>query len=147
MRQLGLASVFLPAITLVASGNPTWADDGGAGSHRKTLAESTGGLIPRACMQPNCATVLATRHGGLDESPPPTQVQGPLSRQPPFGPYNPHVAPITQPSFLVQKHTELWLIEVRRRDGTIQSIEQNYPVLFQVGDEVLVEGDHVRAPE
>ena len=37
----------------------------------------------------------------------------------------------------MQKHTELWMIEVRRRDGTIQSIEQNYPALFQEGTRYL----------
>jgi hypothetical protein len=47
----------------------------------------------------------------------------------------------------VQKHTEVWVIEVRRRDGTIQTIEQDYPAFFRAGDEVLVEGDRVRAPE
>jgi hypothetical protein len=98
-------------------------------------------------MQANCATVLAIRHGASDESPPPTQARGALSRQPPFGQYNPQVPPVTQPSFMVQKHTELWVIEVRRRDGTIQSIEQDYPALFQVGDEVLVDGNRIRAPD
>jgi hypothetical protein len=48
---------------------------------------------------------------------------------------------------MVQKHTDIWVIEIRRRDGTIQSIEQTYPALFQVGDEVLVEGDRIRAPD
>jgi hypothetical protein len=147
MRHPGLISVILPAIAMAVSGSPSWADDLGAGGHRTVLGESAGGSVPRACIQANCATVLTIRRGGLDESPLPTQVQSPLSRQPPFGPYNPQVAPISQPSFLVQKHTDLWVIEVRRRDGTIQSIEQNYPALFQVGDEVLVDGDRVRAPD
>ena len=147
MWQPALISVLLPAIAMAASGSLSWADDLGANGHRKVLAESVGGSVPRACIQANCGTVLAIRHGGLDESPPPTQVQGALSRQPPFASYDPHVAPVTQPSFLVQKHTDIWVIEVRRRDGTIQSIEQNYPALFQVGDEVLVEGDRVRAPD
>ncbi len=147
MRQPCLISVLLLAIGMAVSGIPTWADDAGASGHRKALAESPGDSVPRACIQVNCATVLAVRHGGLDESPPPAHVQGPLSRQPPFGPYNPHVPPIAQPSFPVQKHTDIWVIEVRRRDGTIQSIEQNYPALFQEGDQVLVEGDRVRAPD
>ena len=147
MQQLIFASVLLPAIAMAVSGNPSWADDLGASGHRRALAESADSSVPRACVQANCATVLAIRHGGSDESPPPTQVQGALSRQPPFGPYSPHVPPISQPSFMVQKHTELWVIEVRRRDGTIQWIEQSYPALFQVGDEVLVDGDRVRAPD
>ncbi|HTS53778.1 MAG TPA: hypothetical protein VMH26_10930 [Burkholderiales bacterium] len=132
---------------MAVSGNPNRADEVQAGGGRRALAESTGGSDPRACMRANCATVLVIRHGGLDESPPPAQVQGPLKRQPPFGPYDPHVPPINQPSFLVQKHTDIWVIEVRRRDGTIQSIEQHYPALFQVGDQVLVEGDRVRAAD
>jgi hypothetical protein len=147
MRQPGSMAVLLAAVAMTLSGNPNRADDVEGSGHRKALGESTGGPVQRVCMQANCATVLAIRHGGLDESPPPVQVQGPLKRQPPFGPYNPHVPPITQPSFLVQKHTDIWVIEVRRRDGTIQSIEQNYPALFQVGDEVIVEGDHVRAAD
>ena len=43
-----------------------------------------------------------------------------------------HVPPIIQPSFLVQKH-DVWVIEVRRRGGTVQSIEQGAPTLFQAG--------------
>jgi hypothetical protein len=147
MQQPGLISVVLPTIAMALCGSLSWAEDPGTNGHRKVLAESVGGSVPRACIQVNCGTVLAVRRGGLDESPPPTQVQGALSRQPPFGRYDPHIAPVTQPSFLVQKHTDTWVIEVRRRDGTIQSIEQNYPALFQVGDEVLVEGDRVRAPD
>jgi hypothetical protein len=145
MRQAGL--IFLLLFSIEITGNPSRADDARNNDQRRPLAESSGTPVPRACIQANCATVVAIRHEGLDESPPPTQVQGSLSRQPPFGPYNPHVAPITQPSFQVQKHTDIWVIEVRRRDGTIQSIEQTYPALFQVGDEVLIDGDHVRAPD
>jgi hypothetical protein len=147
MWRTGLMFVLLPAIVVAVRGNPSWAEDPGASGHRKVLAESAGDSVPHACVQRTCGTVLAIHHGGLDESPPPTQVQGSLSRQPPFGPYSPHVAPITQPSFMVQKHTDIWVIEIRRRDGTIQSIEQTYPALFQVGDEVLVEGDRIRAPD
>jgi hypothetical protein len=147
MRQAGLISVLLPVIAIAVCGSLSWAEDLGANGHRKVLAESAGGSALRACNQTNCGTVLAVRHAGLDESPPPTQVQGALSRQPPFARYDPLVAPVTQPSFLVQKHTDTWVIEVRRRDGTIQSIEQTYPALFQVGDEVLIEGDRVRAPD
>ncbi len=147
MRQPGLIPVLLPAIAMAISWNPSWADDVGASAHRKALAQSTDSSVPRACLQVNCATVLAIRRSGLDESAPPAHTQGPLSRQPPFGPYNPHVPPITQPSFQVQKHTDTWVIELRRRDGTTQSIVQDYPALFQVGDEVLVEGARVRAPD
>ena len=147
MRQPGLISVLLPAIAMTLAGNPSLADDAAGSGRRKVLVESAGGPLPRACMQPNCATVLAVRHKGVDESPPPAYMQGPLSRQAPFGPYNPHVPPVAQPSFRVQKHIDVWVIEVRRRDGTIESIEQDYPALFRAGDEVLVEGDRVRAPD
>ena len=147
LQRPRLISVLLPAILLTAYGTSNRADEVESAVHRRTLAESSGSPEPRPCMQPNCATVLSIRHDGLDVSPPPVQTQGPLKRQPPFGPYDPHVPPITQPSFLVQKHTDIWVIEVRRRNGTIQSIEQHYPALFQVGDEVLVERDSVRAAD
>jgi hypothetical protein len=49
--------------------------------------------------------------------------------------------------FLVQEHKEVWVIEVRRQDGTVQSVRLNYPTLLQVGDQVLLEGDRIRAPE
>ena len=47
----------------------------------------------------------------------------------------------------VQRRRDIWVIEVRKRDGSTQVIEQDYPALFQVGDQVVVEGDRVRAPE
>ena len=147
MWQPRLTSVLVPAIAMALSANWARADDVGDSGHRRGLAESTGGSVPRACTQANCAKVLAIRHGGLDESPPPAEVHGSLSRQPPFGAYHPQVPPVAQPSFLVQKHTDIWVIEVRRRDGMIQSIEQDYPALFQVGDDVLVEGDRIRAAD
>jgi hypothetical protein len=148
MRQPSWVYVSLTVAIVVSTvANQNRADDVVSTGQRKALAGSAGDSVPRACVWTNCATVLAVRHGDLEESPPPAHVQGPLSRQPPFGPFNPHAPPITQPSFLVQKHTDLWVIEVRRRDGTIQSIEQSYPALFRVGDEVLVDGDRVRAPD
>jgi hypothetical protein len=45
----------------------------------------------------------------------------------------------------VQQRKEVWIIEVRRRDGTVQAFRQSYPALFQVGDEVLVEGGRIQA--
>jgi len=123
------------------------ADDISPATGRKLLGESSGEPVPRACTLPNCATIVAIRHGDLQEYGPTARVQGPVSRQPPFGRYDPHVPPITQPGFMVQKQKDTWVIELRRRDGTIQSIEQSFPVLFQVGDEVVVEGDGIRAPD
>jgi len=133
-----------PALVTVLPGSWTHADEVAG---RKVLAESAGASVPRACTQANCATVVAIRHGGLDESPPPVQAHGSLSRQPPFGAYNPQAPPVTQPSFLVQKHTDIWVIEVVGLDGLVQSIEQHYPALFQVGDTVIVEGGRVRAAD
>jgi hypothetical protein len=148
MRQPSCVYVLLGVTIVVSAAAPqNRADDVVSTGQRRTLARSAGDSVARACGWANCATVLAVRHGDLGEFPPPVHVQGPLSRQPPFGPFNPHVPPITQPSFLVQKHSDVWVIEVRLRDGTIQSIEQSYPALFQVGDEVLVDGDRIRVPD
>lgn len=138
---------FLSCVVCAAAAciSVAWAE-GAANTARRTLAKSEGS-VPRVCNAPNCAVVLAVRHSDLNESPPPIAVQGSLKRDPPLGPYNPHVPPVTQPSFMVQKHKDVWVIQVRRLNGEVQSIEQSYPVLFQAGDWVLVEGDHVRAPE
>jgi len=127
--------------------NGLCADDASANTQRKVLAESPADAVGRACLLPNCGTVLSIRHGGFIESAPTIPVQGPIKRNPPFGPINPHVPPINQPSFMVQRQLDIWVIEVQRRDGTVQVIRQSYPVLFQVGDEVLLEGDHVRVPD
>ena len=148
MRQPSSVCVLVVVATFVAmSWSPTRADEAVPAGSRRVLGESAGGPVPHPCTSPDCATVVAIRHGDLVESPLPARVQGAIQRQPPFGAYDPHAPPIDQPSFLVQKRTDIWVIELRRRDGTIQSIEQNFPVLFQVGDEVVVEGDHIRAPD
>ncbi|HTO44372.1 MAG TPA: hypothetical protein VML56_09860 [Burkholderiales bacterium] len=62
---------------------------------------------------------------------------------PQFGPYR--IVP--QSRFQVQKRKEIWVVEVRRQDGTVQSIKLSYPALFQPGDRVIVDGDEIRAPE
>jgi hypothetical protein len=54
---------------------------------------------------------------------------------------------ITQPSSSVQQRKEVWIVEVRRRDGTVQEFRQSYPALFQVGEEVLIQGDRIRVPD
>jgi hypothetical protein len=109
----------------------TSAEEGQSTSGRKTLARSAGD-VPRACTSRNCATVIAVRRLDLHES-------APL-----FGtardPYPPA-------RFLVQKHKEVWVIELRRQDGTVQSVRLNYPALFKAGDRVLLEGERIRAPE
>jgi hypothetical protein len=135
------------AVLVATSGHWLRADDVLRSEPRKVLAESAGDSVARICTLPNCATVISIRHPYSLESPPSIPVQGPLKRNPPFGAYDPHLPPINQPSFLVQKQRDYWLIEVQRRDGTVQVIRQSYPALFQVGDEVLVEGEHVRIPE
>ena len=144
----GLVSVLMTAAFIVLpSTNTLGAEDALPTDPRKELAKFGGDAVVRACTLANCATVLSIRRPDTFESPPSIPVQGPLRRNPPFGPYNPHVPPINQPSFMVQRLVDVWLIEVQRRDGTVEVIRQSYPALFQVGDEVLVEGDHVRAPE
>lgn len=140
-------SILILAAIVVATSARLLADDALSDQPRRVLGESDGRSIARACLLPNCATVLAIRHRDMHESPPSTPVQGPLKRSPPFGPYNPHVPPINQPSFMVQKQVDIWMIEVQRRDGTVQVIRQDYAPLFQVGDEVVVERERVRAPE
>src|SRR3954452_5486969 len=116
-------------------------------SRAKSLPSQMIVAVARVCTLANCATVLSIRRPDTFESAPSIPVQGALRRNPTFGPYNPHVPPINQPSFMVQRQVDTESIEVQRRDGTVEVIRQRYPALFQVGDEVLVEGDHVRAPE
>ncbi len=115
-------------------------------SQRRPLASWSDSMV-RHCELSNCATIVTIRHLGINEAPPSIPVQGSIRRQPPFGPYDPRVPPVNQPSFLVQRHAEVWEIEVRRRDGSVQWIRQSYPVLFVVGDEVLVEAGGVRAAD
>ena len=144
----GLLSVLMLAAFVVAtSPNALRAEDALATEPRKELAKSGADAVVRACTLANCATVLSIRRPDTFETAPSIPVQGPLRRNPAFGPYNPHVPPINQPSFMVQRRVDIWLIEVQRRDGTVEVIRQRYPALFQVGEEVLVEGDHIRAPE
>ncbi|HTT38949.1 MAG TPA: hypothetical protein VMH32_14910 [Burkholderiales bacterium] len=145
MARSDLLSLLLVFATVMTSQAP--ADEISPATGRKLLGESSGEPVARACTLPNCATIISIRYGDLQEYGPTARVQGPVSRQPPFGPYNPHVPPITQPGFMVRKQKDAWVIELQRRDGTTQSIEQSFPVLFQVGDEVIVEGDHIRAPD
>ena len=148
IHRRGLTPILmLAAVSAAGSDDAPCADDASVNQSRRVLIESSGDSVARACTLPNCATVLAVRHGDLIESAPSIPSQGPIRRSPPFGPYDPHVPPINQPSFMVQRQSDIWVIEVQRRDGTVEVIRQSYPVLFQVGDEVLVEGDHVRAPE
>jgi len=146
------ADVLLLAVlaALMLAGAAQYAlsdDDAPTSAPRKELAKASGDSVGRACTLSNCATILSIRHPNGYEPPPTIAVQGNIQRNPPFGGYNPHVPPINQPSAVVQKKVDFWLIEVQRRDGSVVVIRQRYPVLFKVGDEVLVERDHVRAPE
>jgi len=145
--RLGSPVLVLVATVAAASGNSVLPEDRVSTGERRPLAESGGESVPHVCVLPNCGTVLSVRHGDSFESFPPTSTQGPLRRNPPFGPYDPHVPPINQPSFPVQRQREVWVIEVRLRDGTVRSIEQSYPTLFHPGDEVIVEAEQVRAPD
>ena len=131
----GLVAVLLIAAFIAgAPSSALRADDALTTEPRKELARSGGEVFARACTLANCATVLSIRRPDTFESAPSIPVQGPLRRNPPFGPYNPHVPPINQPSFMVQRLVDVWLIEVQRRDGTVEVIRQSYPALFQVGD-------------
>jgi len=112
------------------------ADDAAPATQRRLLGEVTDGAVQHPCVLPNCATILAVHHRESWEA------SGPLSRR-----AISRLPPVTQPSFNVQQRKEVWIIEVRKRDGTVQAFLQNYPALFQVGDEVLVEGDQIRASD
>jgi hypothetical protein len=147
MAQRGaLSSVAIAAAVGAAWVAAARAEDAAPAGQRRLLGQSTEAAVRRPCVQPNCATVVAVFHREPWEPSAPIVSRG-ISRNPPFGPYNLQAPPVTQPSSSVQRRKEVWVIEVRRRDGKVQKIEQNYPALFQVGDEVLVEGDRVRAPD
>ena len=122
--------LLLVALMAAASSCSTCAAGADSTSGRRTLVESSGDP-PRTCTSPNCAIVIAVKQQDFYESPPL------------FGPYR--ITP--QSRFQVQKRKEVWVVQVRRRDGTVESVKLNYPALFQVGDWVIVEGDQVRAPE
>src|SRR5215470_17048356 len=122
---------FVAAALVAALSSSACGADANPTPGRRTLAESTGDVPPRTCTLPNCATVIAVKQQDFYESPPL------------FGPYR--ITP--QSRFQVQKHKEVWVVEIRRQDGTVQSIKLNYPALFQPGDRVVVEGDQIRAPE
>ena len=113
---------------------------------RRILGKVTEGAAQHPCVLPNCATVLAVHHRAPWEPSAPISARG-INRNPPFGPYDPHLPPITQPSSSVQQRKEVWIIEVRRRDGSVQAFRQSYPALFQVGDEVLIQGDRISVPD
>ena len=106
----------------------------------------TEGTARHPCTLSNCATVVAVRHQAPWEPSTPVNAHG-ISRNPGLGPFNPRLPTITQPSSNVQQRKEVWIIEVRRRDGSVQTFRQNYPALVQVGDEVLVEGDRLRVSD
>ena len=132
MRWSRAAFALCPvALALTALSGLTSAEESHPMSGRETLAGSTGDA-PRVCTSRNCATVIAVKRLDLYESPP---LFG--TARDPYPPAR----------FLVQKHKEVWVIEVRRQDGTVESVRLNYPALFQVGDRVLLEGDLIRAPE
>ena len=81
-----------------------------------------------------------TPPGVVGAPPPPSSGASGSAARPTVHPYNPRVPPVTQPSSSVQQRKEVWIIEVRRRDGTVQTFPQSYPALFQVGDEVWWRG-------
>ncbi|HZP92880.1 MAG TPA: hypothetical protein VFB20_08370 [Burkholderiales bacterium] len=64
---------------------------------------------------------------------------------PPFG--GEMYPPLISGGVILQKHTRLWDIEVRMPDGSSRMIEQDFPPLFRIGDQVKVEGDQIRSPD
>lgn len=146
MAQRVIFSTLMAAIAVASSIGAARADDAAPIGQRTFLGEVTQGPVQHPCELPNCATVLSVQHRESWESPAPISARG-LGRNPPFDSYNPRVAPVTQPSSSAQQRKEAWIIEVRRRDGAVQEFRQSYPALFQVGDEVLVEGDRIRVSD
>ena len=145
MAQRGVVSrALIAAIAGAALTGATRADDDAPARQRRILDKMTEGAAQHPCMLPNCATVVAVHHRERWEPSGPISAPG-ISRNPPFGPYDPLLPRITQPSSSVQQRKEVWIIEVRRRDGTVEVFRQGYPALFQVGEEVLVEGDRIQA--
>jgi hypothetical protein len=133
------------AIAIAPIANAGDGADPQSTDRRRLLAESDGGAIKRACAMPNCAVVLAVRHAEVYESGPVVQSRAPLTANPLFGVFDPHVAPVLRQPFLVQRRKDVWIIEVQRPDGTVQVFRQSYPALFRPGDVLLVEGDRLRA--
>ncbi len=143
MTQRGVMSrALIAAIAGAVLIGAARADDAAPAGQRRILGKVTEGAAQHPCDLSNCATVVAVHHRGSWEPSAPISARG---RNPPFGPYDPHLPPITQPSSSVQQRKEVWIIEVRRRDGTVEAFRQSYPALFQVGDEVLVEGNRIQA--
>jgi hypothetical protein len=137
MTQRGLMSrALIAAIAGAVLTEAVRADDAAPANQRKLLGEVTEGAVQHPCVLLNCATILAVHHRESWEASGPLSARG-ISRLP----------PVTQQSFNVQQRKEVWIIEVRKRDGTVQAFLQSYPALFQVGDEVLVEGDRIRAAD
>ena len=131
-----ISRTLIAAIAGAALTEAVCADDAAPAKQRTLLGEVTEGAVQHPCVLSNCATILAVHHRESWEA------SGPLSAR-----TISRLPPVTQPSFKVQQRKEVWIIEVRKRDGTVQAFLQSYPALFQVGDEVLVEGDRIRASD
>ena len=138
-----LLRYILVALILTGLTGPTRGADAPPSDDRELGSQSESACAHHACGQANCATVLTVYHRDPWEPSAPFTAHG-LSRNPPFGATNPNVPLVTQPSSTVQRRRDVWVIEVCRRDGTIQVIEQSYPALLQPGDEVQIDGDRVR---
>ena len=136
MAQRVIFSALIGAIAAATLTGAVRADDAAPASQRTFLGEVTEGAVRHPCELPNCATVLSVQHRDSWESPAPISARG-LGRSP----------PVARPSSNAQQRKEAWIIEVRRRDGAVQEFRQSYPALFQVGDEVLVEGDRIRVSD
>jgi len=147
MAQRGvIARALIAAIAGAALTQAARAEDAAPARQRRILGTVTEGAARHPCVLPNCATVLAVHHREPWEPSTPISAHG-ISHNPPFGPYHPQLPLITQPSSSVQQRKEVWIVEVRRRDGSVQAFRQSYPALFRVGDVVLVQGDRIRVSD
>jgi hypothetical protein len=103
--------------------------------------------IRHPCNHYNCGTILSIRHHrGLEPAAgdaldgPGTYVGvGEAQVLDPADPFSPVIA-----DNAVEKVSDLWEIQVRMQDGTVQTIRQDYAPFFQVGDEVLVEDGQIQ---
>jgi hypothetical protein len=145
-KRATISLALLAAIAAIAVSRGSIADDPAPASQRKILGRATGDAARRPCVLPNCAIVVAVRHKAPWQPAPPVGAHG-IMRNPPFGPYDPHLPVIMQPSASVQERKDVWIVAVRRRDGTVQEFRQGHPALFQAGEEVLIEGDRIRVPD
>jgi hypothetical protein len=145
--------LMLAVALALCSGHPALADDS-VGKPLELLDESHGPVPSQPCAMPNCAIVIAIRHHlGVE---PVASEDGPgvyfqqevdtdLDPTPPLElPLAPQITPPLVQSTTLEKETQLWQIELRMQDGSVQTVQQDFEPLFPVGTQVVVDGDQVR---